>query len=525
MIQTSSKDNIYIEIKNIVDLVDEYIDGNINDVNDYRDAINEFNKVVCFMKKNQIKVTSQIAKLLLINKKIYKIIQLVVENNLNAIKNYSYNSLFHGYDLLLIDLYCTKNNIEISEENLADTTIETNNYDSLKMYNETLNLPILSAEKQIKLGKKVAKGRLKDATLKQIKEAKEAKNMLIAHNMRLAYHIAKKYSKYIPDSNLCDLAQEGFFGLNEAANRYNPDKGIKFTTYATWWIRQKIGAYVCSYLELPPHLEGSFLRYSKTLYELTSEYGCEPNVEEIAERLDTKVEKIKRLKDLASLNVSLNKPVEEGKGTELLDYVESYDLKPDINIEQKDLEVYLSRLFKILDKKDPRYSFILIHRYGLFRCRKKTLMEVVEALKKFKIDNPKFSNNISHQRVKQLEKNAFEYLSELIHADYLKCTYYDEKQIHEEPVNNNYFYNDKSTIFTLFPGESEEVILSAISKLEYTDYTLLKERYGTDFYNPLMGQYWNYKKEDYFINKIIPRIKNYILTSRTEFKLLIRGRK
>ena len=521
MVQTKKKDNIYIEVKSIFDLIDDFINSNINDVNNYANAIIEFNKIVLYMKDKNYKITTPLANLLLSNSKIYNIIEQIVNKHIYSIRDYSYRSLFNGYDLLLIDLYCVKNNIEVNEQDLSISN-EDLKYDSLKIYLDSFDLPILTAEQQIELGRIMVNGRQKNATLKQKQEAKKAKDTLITHNMRLVFSIAKKKLRYTSNIGICDLTQEGYFGLETAANKYDPEKGVKFSSYATWWIRQKIDMYICDYLELPRHLSTYYLQYSKVLYELTAEYGCEPSAEDIADKLDTTATKIERLKDLSANKVSLNSVVDDGNGTELINFVESQDPTPDISAEQKDLEKYLIGILRQVDLKDPRYSFIIVHRYGLFGNSKKTLVDITELLKKHKFEG-NVQNNISHQRVTQLEKKAFKYMAELVHNDYNKYKYYNGDSEFSTNNSDNYFFYDNKTIYSYFEKYSEDIVLAAIELLDSHDYKLVKERFGDNFDKPEMGQYWNYKKEDYFTNYILPRIKNNIIICKAKSKKLLRG--
>jgi len=506
--------NIFIGNNSICSIIDCYINKNINDVNNYEEACIELNKIVKYLKNNQYKLNFSAYSYLIKNKKIYNIIKFIVDENFDAIRNFSYCSKFYGIDLMFIDLYCGINNLDVMEFNSSDNVSELNKYDSIHEYINSFNLPILSLDEQLDLGYKLLLGRKENPTEEELSEAKKAKDLLIASNMRLSFTIAKKYSKHLHSDSIIDLSQEGYFGLEEAAKRYNPLTGVKFSTYATWWIRQKISVYVCNCLQLPKHLEKMFLQYSRTYSELLAENSEEPTIEEIASKMNVNPCKLHRVSNSLRMDVSLNSKMDGD--SEIIEFIDSKEPNPAKLLEEKDFKIYLKHVLETIDLKDPRYSFILIHRFGLFGEDKKTLQETADLVNntKFKFNKSNFSNKVTHQRVKQLEVKALKCLADVIKSDNEKMYNPKEKEI---DLSNNLIEANNVTIFELFPLYDDSVVISAVDMLDDIDKNIIYEKYGFNLYEPQPERCLNKTKDNYFKNRIIPRIRKNIVKCKLSF--------
>lgn len=506
------KETANIEVSSIFEYVNIFINDNIETICDYNTASVSFKKIVDFMKENNLMFTPQLCILLLDNNEIInKIFKIIVKKYYSKIVNNDYETLFDGYDLLFIDLYCSKNNIDIIGIDINDELLisKENEYDPLKIYLSSLGLPILSAEEQLELGKIVALGRKDNATKEEKKAAKRAKDKLITHNMRLSFSIAKKYSKNLPEVSVNDLAQEGYFGLEKAILKYDPTLGVKFSTYATFWIRQKITCYICEMLQLSQHLENYFIKYSKAYSEFVLENEQEPTLEEIAEKINAPVHTLKRIETAVATKVSLNTKIDDDQNRELGEVLPSKILPPDEEYERKEAEETIKKILDELALSDPRYKFVIIHRNGLFGESEKTLAQVRDLLREKEKSLGLKSTITTGERIRQIEISALELMAKI------GKKYLSTQPRHDKTVSticpSTPFYCDNSNIFTVFLDYSEEDVLKAIYMLPIEDINLILERYGEDLHKPIMGQYWNYTKEEIFVRNIIPKIKNNLL--------------
>lgn len=234
-----------------------------------------------------------------------------------------------------------------------------------------------------------------------------ARKKLILSNLRLVVKLAQQYSRQGVD--LLDLIQEGNIGLMEAVERFDESKGYKFSTYATWWIKQKIRLALVNQgktVRVPPHTY-DIIRKIKNLKQEERETG-EGSLtrEEIADRLDISVETVKRAEHAEKGTVSLDKPIEEGKEEVLGDFIESEDYStPEEEVLklllQEDLESGLREL-------DDRKRRIIELRFGLAGETPETLAEIGERF------------DLSRERVRQLESEALEELAQPRFLNHIK---------------------------------------------------------------------------------------------------------
>jgi RNA polymerase primary sigma factor len=277
----------------------------------------------------------------------------------------------------------------IEEEiSYTNTQLASATTDSLQLFlNEAGRFPLLTAAQEVELAKRIEEGE------------KSAKDLLVNSNLRLVVSIAKKYQGH--GLTLLDLIQEGIIGLIRAAEKFDWRKGFKFSTYATWWIRQAVQRGVANKartIRIPVHIVEREQKMSRAERELLATLERPPTDEEVAERAKLPLKQVQEVRVAARAVASLDRPVGDDDSMSFGDLFASQDAQPD---EQVEVQLTEQALYSAIADLSEREQRILRLRYGLDgNAEPKSLEEIGRIL------------GITRERVRQLEAEALRRLAE-----------------------------------------------------------------------------------------------------------------
>ena len=307
-----------------------------------------------------------------------------IENNILFLDELYEKLAAAGIDVLeggnLLDL-----DMDATEKELTKSGM----YDSIQMYlKEIGQYPLIHASEEKELAKRIEKGDL------------EAKNLLARANLRLVVSIAKKYVGRSANLTLLDLIQEGNLGLFKAVEKFDWNRGFKFSTYATWWIRQSITRALADQsrtIRIPVHMVETISKYKQTHRRLSQDLGREPLAEEIATEMGIPVEKIHVIENISQETVSLEQPVGDDDDKSTLENFIPDDkiLRPD---QESSRRILSDQIREVLNELNPKERKILEMRYGLLDGIQHTLERVGEEF------------GVTRERIRQIEAKVHEKL-------------------------------------------------------------------------------------------------------------------
>ena len=254
--------------------------------------------------------------------------------------------------------------------------------DPVRMYlKEIGKVPLLTAEEERELAIRMQNG------------DEEAKNKLCESNLRLVVSIAKRYLNR--GLTFLDLIQEGNLGLIKAVDKFDYTKGFKFSTYATWWIRQAITRSIADQartIRIPVHMVETINKLIRIQRQLLQELGREPSAEEIAKEMGITVEKVREIKKISQDPVSLETPIGEEEDSHLGDFIPDDDVPAPVDAAA--YSMLKEQLMEVLDTLSEREKKVLMLRFGLEDGRPRTLEEVGKEF------------NVTRERIRQIEAKA-----------------------------------------------------------------------------------------------------------------------
>ncbi|KKR23883.1 MAG: RNA polymerase sigma factor [Candidatus Daviesbacteria bacterium GW2011_GWB1_39_5] len=290
----------------------------------------------------------------------------------------------------------TKSTTELEKELEVLSTLEAGSVtDPVRQYLRDIGkIPLLTAADEIELAKKAEKN------------VKAARDKLISANLRLVVSIAKKYVGR--GMSLLDLIEEGNIGLMRAVDKYDWRRGYKFSTYATWWIRQAITRAIADQartIRIPVHMVETINRFNRTQRKLMQELGREPTPEEVAKALGIAETKAREIIKVSQEPTSLETPVGDEEDSHLGDFIADQGLQPD---EQATRELLKIHLDEVLDSLSPREKRVLQLRFGLEDGKQRTLEEVGKEF------------GVTRERIRQIEAKAIRKLKHPTRAKKLR---------------------------------------------------------------------------------------------------------
>ena len=281
---------------------------------------------------------------------------------------------------------------EILETPDLDTAIAID--DPVKMYLKEIGaLKLLDSKEEIRLAKLVERGTRPEAGEEEIRDAKDAKKELADRNLRLVVSIAKKYLGR--GLQFLDLIQEGNLGLLKAVDKFDYTKGYKFSTYATWWIRQAITRAIADQartIRVPVHMVETINKLNRISRQLLQENGREATNEELAKAMGVSVAKVREVKKIAQDPISLETPIGEKDDSHLGDFIEDHDaIAPDDAAGSILLKEQIEELLQGLTDRERQ---VLELRFGLKDGKTRTLEEVGKYF------------DVTRERIRQIEGKA-----------------------------------------------------------------------------------------------------------------------
>ena len=365
--------------KDALTVIKKYVNYYFSKVTKYSEALDAFSEFSSFFEDLNYVIDLYLINDLLKNSSLFQKTTEIIYNTIKASLQKNTIDQFISNPLLIssIDCYCDMNNIEILQDTyeVSDYSLE----DSIKVYlSEINNIPMLSKEESIELFKRYHNG------------DKQAKDILISSNLRLVVNIAKSY--YYSESDFLDLIQEGSFGLITAVEKFDLSKGTRFSTYATYWIRQAVTRSLSNnsrIIRIPFHQNEKIRKMYSTYRKLWFQLEKEPTPDEIAKEMGLTTMEVQNLLYMSQNYVSLDAEVGEDKDADLTFFLESDDDTPEESYMKEIQRTEVERLlyFSGLSEKERD---IIKCRFGFCSNEPMTLAQIG------------IRHNLTRERVRQI---------------------------------------------------------------------------------------------------------------------------
>lgn len=362
-------------------MLNENLQEELNKINDssFKDNILMLNKICGLLSEEKKEPFSVCGYLMKNSIRVKKLVETIVNSGVNLKEMYG-NSLDNEYFNCFIEMYCAENNISLFQDDKSDDV----EYD--KYYESVLNeIPLLTLEEETKLFDLIKNG--------SENEKRTARHALIKSNLRLVRSVALKYSQH--DKSLYDdLMQEGTLGLFSAVEKFDGSKGIKFSTYAYFWIKQRINRAnkkQSSLLTLSTAFSDKIATYQSIVREFYNKTGEEPSLSYILDKTGYDKKTIAMIENNVNGPISINSSLKEYDDLTVGDSIADEKVVIDEAFEIQDLSSIIMEIFDTVHLNDRDYK-IICYRFGLFGYPELTLEQVA---KKY---------NVTRERIRQIEK-------------------------------------------------------------------------------------------------------------------------
>ena len=496
-------------------VINNLVNKEFKNCKSYNDSIKNLETIEKIFKKlNYIPNPDIIMRLIDENLLLSETIKIIVNKDLDIITKGEINKIFDNDTIILIiESYCMMNNIKIQESEEDNEEFEENiinyegeNIDIVKLYlNEISRRKLLTLDEEIKLTKRIKDG------------DEEAKKIFIESNLRLVVSVARKHLNQ--GLSFLDLIQEGNIGLMKAVDKFDSSKGYRFSTYATWWIRQGITRAISNKsrnVRIPVYLHRRINKFNKVAKELEMKYGREAKIEEIANELKISVKYAQEIYQYKNDSISINLLVGDDKDNELGNIISSKNIGPD---EQAMTDLMKFQVKQLLEKCNlkPIEKEVILLRFG-FNNTPMTLGEIGNIY------------NITGERVRQIEASALmklrKYKNITDFAEYMENP--------KEAINNIEIYRKKyknsgsntksflknvrrekeddnmvKTIYEYFKNYSKEEVDKVLSTLSDESLELIRIRYGDDLTVPVNNKLTEEQRKKFY-GSVMAQIKRLL---------------
>lgn len=503
--------------KSAVTIINNYINKNSKYFSTYDDSIKLLKKVDSFFELfNYLPTPDILLKIIEDNQLFSKSIKLIVNKHKREITSGDIEKVFdNGTIILIIESYCMLNSIEIKEKNYSDSSVDIT--DNIAIYFlEAGKRKLLSREEERELAIKIKQGDAK------------AKELFIESNLRLVISIARKYLGR--GLSFLDLIQEGNIGLMVAVDKYDVDRGLKFSSYATHWIRQGITSAIANKsrnIRIPINMYGKIGIYREVIIKLEEKLNREPTLNEIANEMGISISEVSKLHKFQEDTVSINTLIGDDEDTELENFIPALEETPEDIVIAKTMQYEVKKLLYDCNLKQREIEVLML-RFGFCGGKPLTLGEVGQIF------------SICRERVRMIEFKALSKIRRSKHIEaFVECMQNPDKSLeligefrgkYRETGNLNKAFLKEAerakrkeddemaklqSIYQYFNDYTKEQVDSMLSKLSDEEIDLITLRYGKDLSKPISAKLTK-EQIGKFYGSLVPKMRRLLSNQNKE---------